>query len=73
MKYKKKDLRLFATKLTSKIPDPCNAKKHHQSLLRKKNVTSVKQSKLITLRPKTLENPNIDNIKSKLCINYPRL
>ena len=45
---KKKDLQLFATKLTEKVPDPCNAKNHCQSFLRKKNIKLVKQSKIIT-------------------------
>ena len=36
----KKDLQLFATKLAERIPDPCNAKEHYQSFLRKKNKTS---------------------------------
>ena len=33
----KKDLQLFATKLTEEIPDPSNAKKYCQSYLKKKN------------------------------------
>ena len=32
----KKDL-LLANKLLEKVPDPCNAKKHYQSFMRKKN------------------------------------
>ena len=34
---KKKDLTLFAIKSTEKIHDPCNAKKHCQPFIRKKN------------------------------------
>ena len=34
---KKKDLTLFAIKSTKKIHDPCNAKKHCQPFIRKKN------------------------------------
>ena len=30
--FKSKDLLLLATKLTEKIPDPCNAKEEHLSL-----------------------------------------
>ena len=43
MKHQKKDLQLFATKLTEKIPDAHNAKENYQSLLRKKSTKSVKQ------------------------------
>ena len=40
---RKKDLRLFATKLTEKIPDPRNAKEYYQSFVRKKNTKWLKQ------------------------------
>ena len=40
---RKKDLLLFANKLMEKVPDPCNAKQHYESYLRKKNRKSVKQ------------------------------
>ena len=43
---KKKDLLLLATKLAEKMSDPCNAKEHYQSFIRKKNTKSVKQSKV---------------------------
>ena len=36
-KSERKDLQLFASKLIKKILDPCNAKEHHQSYLRKKS------------------------------------
>ena len=39
---KKKDLLLLVTKLIEKIPNPCNAKEHYQSLIRNKNTKSVK-------------------------------
>ena len=39
---RKKDLQLFVTKLTEKIPDLCNAKEHYQSFIREKNTKSVK-------------------------------
>ena len=32
----KKDVQLFAIKLTEKISDLCNAKEHYQSFIRKK-------------------------------------
>ena len=35
-----------------------------QSFIRKKNTESVKQSKIITQRPKVFENPDIVDIKS---------
>ena len=63
-RLKRKDLLLLANKLIEKITDPRNAKEHHQSLLRKKNKKSVKQSEIITYQPKTFENPNIVDIKS---------
>ena len=55
---------MFATILTEKIFDPRKAKEQYQSLIRKKNTKSVKQSKILTQQPKTFENPNIVNIKS---------
>ena len=76
---KRKDLLLLANKFIEKVPNPCNAKEHHQSFLRKKNRKSVKQSEIITYQPKTFENLNIVDIKSvitghsKTHINYPRL
>ena len=51
---------MFATKLTEKISDPRNGKEHYQSLLRKKNTKSVKQSKVINY---FFENPNISDMK----------
>ena len=45
---RKKDPQLFAIKLTEKISDPCNAKKHYQLFIRTKNTESVKESKIIT-------------------------
>ena len=62
-----------------KIPDPRNSQEYHQSFIGKKNTKSVKQSKIITYQPKTIENPNIVDIKyiitehPKLHINYLRL
>ena len=53
----------FANKLIEQIPDSFNAKEHYQSFIRKKNTKSVKQSKIITQKPKTFENPNIVDIK----------
>ena len=46
-----------------KIPDPRNSQEYHQSFIGKKNTKSVKQSKIITYQPKTIENPNIVDIK----------
>ena len=51
---KREDLLLFANKLIEKIPDPCNAKQHYQSFIRRKNRKSAKQSKIITCQPKSL-------------------
>ena len=54
---------MFAIKLTEKIPNLCNAKERCQSFMGKKNIKSVKKSKLITLQLKPFENTNIVNIK----------
>ena len=51
----KKNLLLLANKLIEKALDTCNAKKHYQSFMRKKNTKSVKQSVTITYQPKTLK------------------
>ena len=55
---------MFAINLTEKIPGLHNAKKHNQLFIRKENIKSVKQSKIITQLPKTFENQNIVDIKS---------
>ena len=46
---------LLANKFIEKIPDPRNTKQHYQSFLRRKNMKSVKQSKIITYQPKTFD------------------
>ena len=51
---KKRDLQLFATKLTKKTPDHRNAKEHNQSFI--KNIKSIKQSKIIAQQQHTFEN-----------------
>ena len=61
---RKKKLLLFVKKLLDDLPDPCNAKQHYESFLRKKNRKIVKQSEIITYQPKTFKNPNIVDIKS---------
>ena len=50
--------------INRKIRGPCNAKKHYQSFIRKKNRKSIKQSEIITYQLKTFESPNIVDIKS---------
>ena len=79
IKHQKKDLQLLAVKLTEKIPDLRNAKKHYLLFIIQKNTKLVKQLKIIHLQPKGFENPNIvdiskllQNIK-KLEMNYPTL
>ena len=62
-KTEKKDMRLFATKLTNEISDPRNAKEQCKSFLRKQNTRLVKRSKIITQKPKLIESPNIIDIK----------
>ena len=61
---KRKYLLLLPKKLIEKIPDPRNAKEHHQSFLRKKDWKLVKQSCVITYQPKAFENPNIVDVQS---------
>ena len=61
---KKKYPQLFSIKLTEKIPDPCNAKEHYQSFIRKKNTKLLKQLKIVIQQPKTFENLNIVDINS---------
>ena len=39
---------MLATKLIKEIPDPCNAKEHYQSFIKKKNTGSVNKSKIVT-------------------------
>ena len=58
-----KKILLLANKLMAKILDPCNAKWHYQSFIRKKNRKSVKQSEITAYQPKPFENPNINYIK----------
>ena len=77
---RKKYLQLFPTKLTKKIHDPCNAKKHYQSFLRNKNIKLFKKSKTIIYHPKFFENssmvyrkPVLTNNIQKFHINYPWL
>ena len=60
-RLKKKNLLLLSNKLVEKLTDPQNAKEHYQSFLRKKNIKSVKKSKIITYQTK---NPNIFDINS---------
>ena len=45
--------------------DPHNAKEHYQSFIRKKNIKSVKISKIITRQSKIFENSNTSNKLSK--------
>ena len=58
-RLKRKDLLLFANKLTEKVPHPRNAKEHYKTFLKKKNKISLKQSKIITYQPKTFDTVDI--------------
>ena len=62
---------LLATKLTEKIPGPCNGKEQYQLFMRYRNTKSVKQSKASTQKPKPFENANIVDIKSFI-IEHPK-
>ena len=73
-KSEKENLQLFATKLTEKTPNPSNAKEYDDSYLKrkKKNAKSVKWSKIITQQPKTFDNQNYVDIKSKTSRKLPK-
>ena len=58
-------------KLIEKIPDPPNAKKYSQSIIRK-ITKSVKQTEVITYHAKTFENSNIVDIKSVIT-EHPKI
>ena len=62
---------LLANKLIRKIPDPRNAKEHYQLFIRKKNIKSLKQSKIISYQPNTFENQDIVDTKSVI-IEHPK-
>ena len=53
-RLKKEKLLFLANKLIKNRPNPCNAKKHYESFLRKKNRKPVKKSEIIAYQPKTL-------------------
>ena len=53
---------MLANKLIENIPDPCNAKEHYQSFIRKKNKKQVKQSEIIIYQPKTVDIVDIKSI-----------
>ena len=55
----KKRLLLLANTLIEEVPDHCNAKEHYESFLRKKNRKLIKQSQIITYKPKTFDAVNI--------------
>ena len=61
---------MLATKLTEKLPDPLNTKEHCQLFLRKKNTKPAKRAKIITHQPKSIESPNVVDIKS-FTIEHP--
>ena len=45
---RKKDQKLFGTKITEKVSDPSNAKEYYNSYFKRKNKKSVKRSKITT-------------------------
>ena len=53
-RLKRKDLLLLSNKSIENVHDPCNAKEHFESSLRKINKKSVRQSEIITDQPKHL-------------------
>ena len=45
---RKKDQKLFGTKITEKVSDPSNAKEYYNSYFKRKNKKSAKRSKITT-------------------------
>ena len=45
---RKKDQKLFGTKITEKVSDPSNATEYYNSYFKRKNKKSVKRSKITT-------------------------
>ena len=62
---KRKDLLLLANKLREKIPDPRNDKQHFESILRRKNMKSVKQSEIIAYLPETFDTLDIKAVTTE--------
>ena len=58
----KKYLSLLANKLIKNIPDPINAKEHYESFIIKKTRKPVKQSEIVTYRPKTFDIVDVKSI-----------
>ena len=65
------DLLLLATKVIEKILHAGNAKEYNQFHSKKKNTKLISRSKIITQQSKTIENPNIIDIKS-VNIEHPK-
>ena len=62
---------IFCNQINKNMPDPTNPKEYYQSYLKRKDAKVLKRSKTITQQPKTLEIPNIVDIKSVL-IEHPK-
>ena len=56
---KRKDFLFLANKLIQEVPDTRNAKEHYESFLKKKNRKSVKQSEIVTYKPKIFDTVDI--------------
>ena len=64
IKRLKKRFAIACDQIDRKVVDPTNAEEYYNSYLKRENTKLVKQSKVITQQQKTLENPNIVDIKS---------
>ena len=62
--WNKKIFVIACNEINKKVPATSNPKEHYKSLLKNKNKKLVKQSTIITQRPKTIENSNILDTKS---------
>ena len=57
--FEKKYLFLLADKFIERIPDPCNAKEHHQSFINNENTKSVKNQQELLVNQKNLKTQTL--------------
>ena len=69
--FKGKRFVVACSQINRKMLDPHNAKEHYQSFKRKKNIKSVKISKIIIRQSKIFENSNIVDTRSVI-IEHPK-
>ena len=57
---------MFTTKLRKKKPNPSNSKEYYNFYLKRRNMKSVKQSKINIPQLKAIRSPNIADIMSAI-------